>query len=461
MNDSKKWQCAVQWFVLLAVFLIYFSLSCFLPIIKAPDEVMRYDVARYIFEHHRLPAGYDEEIINELWGFSYAFTPYLPSALAAGIMAIVSVFNDSMTALIIASRFVNVLATTGCVGLGFIIGKKLFPKFESRLLYGVFIGTLPQLVFLAAYLNNDVFAVFTSMLILLGWLYGKERRWDIKSCLFLGFAISLCALTYYNAYAWILCSILYYFGTVMHDDGARGNVGDNIGYDTHDGAIENKRKYAIKHGLIIVLTVLALTGWFFIRNAIIYDGDFLGINAQKICGELHAIDELKPSNRPTWANQGKTLWNMLTETEWISYSVKSFFACFGALDIWVSAKYYVCYGIIILAAAAGFMYGCLKKRLKKENLLLYICCAVCTITPVILSAYNSYASDYQAQGRYFMPALPALMIYAAEGYNQLGGILSKKRWIVEVMAGALWLLCFIMIFVSVIVPQLYTGIFPK
>ncbi|MCM1049121.1 MAG: hypothetical protein NC433_11940 [Clostridiales bacterium] len=443
MNDSKKWQPVLQWLILLAVFIIYFSLSCFLPIVKAPDEVMRYDVARYIFEHHRLPAGYDEEIINELWGFSYAFTPYLPSVLAAGIMAIVSVFNDSITTLIIASRFVNVLAATGCVGLGFIIAKKLFPKFESRLLYGVLIGVLPQFVFLSAYLNNDVFAVFTSMLILLGWLYGKERHWDIKSCLFLGFAISLCILTYYNAYAWILCSILYYFVTVMRDD-----------------SIENKWQYAIKHGLIIALVVFLLTGWFFIRNALLYDGDFLGIDAQKACGEIYAIDELKPSNRPTWANQGRTLLNMLTETEWISYSVKSFFACFGALDIWVSAKYYVCYGIIILTAAAGFIYGGLKKRLKKENLLLYICCAVCIITPVILSIYNSYNSDYQAQGRYFMPALPALMIYVTEGYNQLGDILGGKRKTVEIMAGALWLLCFIMIFISVMVPQLYTGIFP-
>lgn len=462
MNDSKKWQCAVQWFILLAVFLIYFSLSCFLPIIKAPDEVMRYDVARYIFEHHRLPAGYDEEIINELWGFSYAFTPYLPSVLAAGIMAIVSIFNDSITALIIASRFVNVLAATGCVGLGFIIGKKLFPKFESRLLYSVFIGTLPQLVFLAAYLNNDIFAVFTSMLILLGWLYGKERHWDIRSCLFLGFAISLCALTYYNAYAWILCSILYYFGTVMRDDAddnVSGNAGGNIDSNT-GGTIDNKWKYAIKHGLIIALTVFVLAGWFFIRNALLYDGDFLGISAQKACGEIYAIDELKPSNRPTWANQGKTLWSMLTETEWISYSVKSFFACFGALDIWVSAKYYVCYGVIILSAVAGFIYGCLKKRLKKENLLLYICCAVCIITPVILSVYNSYNSDYQAQGRYFMPALPALMIYVVEGYNQLGDILGRKRKTVEIAVGVLWLLCFIMIFISVMVPQLYTGIFP-
>lgn len=442
MHDKQRKQRLAQWLIILTVFLIYFSLSCFLPIYKAPDEIMRYDVSAYIAEHHRLPVGSDEEIINELWGFSYAFTPYLPSLLAAGIMEIVSVFSSDAVVMVIASRFINVLAAACCVRLGFRIGEKLFPKAESRFLYSVFIGFLPQIAFLSAYLNNDVFAVFASMLILLGWLYGKERHWNYKSCLFLGFAISLCALTYYNAYAWIACSVLYYFGTVLQDE-----------------SIENKWKYAIGHGCVIGLTVLALAGWFFIRNAALYEGDFLGINAQKACGELYAVEALKPSNRMTWASEGKTIWNMLMETEWISYSAKSFFACFGALDIWVSAKYYLCYGGLMCTAAAGFAYGCLKRKGKCENRLLYICCALCMVIPVILSAYNSYSNDYQAQGRYLMPALPALVLCVTKGYQQIDGMLGKRRQYTAIAACTLWLLCFVMIFIKVMVPQLYIGIY--
>lgn len=442
MDCIQKRERLAQWLILLAVFSIYFSLSCFLPVYKAPDEVMRYDVSAYILEHHSLPAGYDEEIRNELWGFSYAFTPYLPSILAASIMALVSVFNSSLKVMIIASRFVNVMAATGCVWLGFKIGEKLFLRFESRLLYIVSIGFLPQIVFLAAYLNNDIFAVFTSMLILLGWLYGKEQHWNYKSCLFLGFGISLCALTYYNAYAWIVCSIFYYFGTVIQDKD-----------------IEEKLKYAIGHGCVIALTVFVLAGWFFIRNAVLYDGDFLGISAQKACGELYAVDALKPSNRLTWANEGKTIWNMLTETEWIKYSTKSFFACFGYLDIWVSLKYYICYEGLICISAAGALYGCLKRKGRTENLLLYICCAVCMVIPVMLSVVNSYFSDYQAQGRYLMPALPALMLCVVKGYQQIDDILGKRRQYAAIIVCALWLFCFAMIFVKVMVPQLYIGVY--
>lgn len=442
MADKQKKQRLAQWVIILAAFLIYFSLSCFLPVSKAPDEIMRYDISNYIFEHHSLPVGYDEEIRNGLWGFSYAFTPYLPSMLAAGIMAVVSVFDSSLKAMIIASRFVSVMAATGCVWLGFRIGEKLFPEFEDRMLYTVSIGFLPQLVFLAAYLNNDIFAVFTSMLILLGWLYGKERHWDYRSCLFLGLGLSLCALTYYNAYAWILCSILYYFGCILQD-----------------GSIEKKWKYVIVHVSAIALTVFALAGWFFIRNAFLYNGDILGIGAQKACGELYAVDALKPSNRATWANQGKTVWNMLAETEWIAYSVKSFFACFGALDIWVSLKYYICYGAIVCISGLGFLYGGIKRKWRTENLLLYICCVICMVIPIILSVINSYSSDYQAQGRYLMPALPALMLFVVKGIRQLDRLPGKRRQYAAITVCALWLLCFVMIFAKVMVPQLYVGIY--
>ena len=79
--------------------------------------------------------------------------------------------------------------------------------------------------------------------------------------------------------------------------------------------------------------------------------------------------------------------------------------------------------------------------------------------PVVLSAYNSYSSDFQAQGRYLMPALPALMIFVVKGYQQIDDILGKRRQYTAIAACALWLLCFVIIFVKVMIPQLYIGIY--
>lgn len=436
-------QNVVRWLILISAVAIYLSLACCLPISRAPDEGMRYDIARYIMEHHSLPAGYDEEIINKLWGFSYAFTPYLPSLLASGIMSVVSLVDSSATAVVIASRLVSVLSAIGCVCMSFRIGDRMFQGFENRLLYTVTICFLPQFAYLSAYLNNDVFAIFSSMLVLYGWLRGKDRGWDVRGCVFLGFSISLCALTYYNTYAWIMCSAIYFFGTVMH---VRGETPGQ------------KWKYAISRGCIIALTAFVLAGWFFIRNAVLYDGDFLGMNAMKACGELYAVDALKPSNRVTVASEGRTIWNMFMETEWIRYSVQSFFACFGNLTLWASLKYYICYESVVCAAAVGFVYGCVKKRVMSEDRLLYLCFAPCIALPVILSAVNSYSYDFQAQGRYWMPMLPALMLCVSKGFEQIDDAIGAKRRYVALSVCAAWIFCFVRIFVKVMIPYLYAGI---
>lgn len=440
---KEKWQLWAERAIILVAFVIYFSLSCYLPVEKAPDEYMRYDVTEYIFLHHRLPAGYAEEIRNPIWGFSYAFTPYLPSMLAAGLMGIASLFGGKGAMLVIASRFGNVLAATGATALAFRIGRKVFPGWDGSLLYAAGIGFLPQFVFLSAYLNNDIPAVFATMLILLGWLEGRERHWDCKSCLLLGTGISLCALTYYNAYGWILCSSLYFMVTVLRDK-----------------TLPKRGKHLALRGGMIAGVVFLLAGWFFIRNAVLYDGDFLGMKASLQYGEMYAQDEYKPSNRVTFENAGKSLQDMLEETEWLEDSIDSFFAVFGYMNIFVSQKYYDFYRLLSGVGIAGFLWGCIRKR-TRGNGLLYGCCVICMIIPVVLSAINSYSSDYQAQGRYFMPALPAMMLLVAQGYSWLEEefcFLKLKRHYLAFLVTLAWVAAFGRIFMKVMLPGLYTGI---
>lgn len=440
MKNVKKVQPWAELGIVLASFILYFSLSCFLPVDLAPDEYMRYEVTDYVFKHHELPVGSAEEIRNPIWGFSYAFTPYLPSILAAGVMGIVSLFGGNGVALTIASRFISVLAATGCTWLGLSIGKKIFPKWSSSLLYTLSISVLPQFVFLSAYLNNDAPAVFSAMLILFCWLIGKEKHWDYKSCILLGVGISLCALTYYNAYAWILCSVIYFAYTVLTDK-----------------SLQSKWKHLLTRGGIVTLVVLLLAGWFFIRNAVLYDGDFLGMDASKICGELYAQEEYKPSNRATFENMGKSIWDMLNETEWFDRSVDSFFAVFGYMNIFVSQRYYDFYRVILGIGLVGFLWGCIRTKAKGDG-VLYLCCVICMVTPVILSAVNSYSSDYQQQGRYFMPALPALVLLTTKGYSWIEETFKLKKPLLTLFICLAWFASFARLFVKVMVPQLYLGI---
>ncbi len=51
----------------------------------------------------------------------------------------------------------------------------------------------------------------------------------------------------------------------------------------------------MKKGLLVCVIVLILAAWWFIRNAILYDGDFLGMNASSVCAEIYAKKAYKPS----------------------------------------------------------------------------------------------------------------------------------------------------------------------
>lgn len=58
---------------------------------------------------------------------------------------------------------------------------------------------------------------------------------------------------------------------------------------------KKKGKYTdfVKKGLLVCVIVLMLAAWWFIRNAILYDGDFIGMNASTICAEKYAEKELQ------------------------------------------------------------------------------------------------------------------------------------------------------------------------
>ena len=57
------------------------------------------------------PGRMDEkEILNAIWGFSYGFTPYLPSIISFFFMKIASIFTTTPVHLLIAARLTSVLA---------------------------------------------------------------------------------------------------------------------------------------------------------------------------------------------------------------------------------------------------------------------------------------------------------------------------------------------------------------
>lgn len=419
---SIKRETVAELLFLFGLFCFYMMWTIIQPLNASPDEEMRYQVVQYIYEHGALPRGDDPSIINPVWGISYAFNPILSYIIGAGFMRAVSIFTTDAFALLIAARSVNVIC--GVVNAYFVlrIGKALFESYRAWL-FTILVTMLPGSVFLMSYVNTDAMAIMSTSMIIYAWIQGSKHGWNYKDCILLSFGIAFCALSYYNAYGFILCSIVFFGITLLMDAKKNGE------YRTF-----------IKRGSFVVVLVLLLIGWWFGRNYFLYDGDFLGRSASSACAELNAQPGFKPSDHLTPQRDGMTLWEMLklgyanTNMSWIELTGRSFVGRFGFLDIcmdaWIENLYL---GFVGLGLFCVLLHPIRVFGTSLRNGLFHWCMLISLIIPNCLSIYYSYTSDYQPQGRYSMPMLIPLMYFMSLGYKFLLDKLIKNDKIQQVV----------------------------
>ncbi len=430
----KKNKSAIIAIFLVCLFCYYFIWTISQPFNSCPDEGMKWDICKYIFENNKLPKGDEQAIRNPIWGISYAFQPILTYMIGAGFMKVASIFTMDKFSIVVAARLVSTVSMTLSIYFVIKIADKLFKDKEIyKILFVVFIAFQPITAFLASYINNDSTAVLATTMIIYLWILGLESNWKTKHCVLLGLAIGFCALTYYNAYGYILCSIILCLVSVTSNKMKTKDVWQKI--------------------LIVGLIAITFAGWWFVRNAILYNGDFLGINAQNECGDKYALHDYKPSTRLTLQKEGKSLIYMIVEKEWLNTTAVSFIGIFGYHTIMMSTKIYYCYLAIWVIGAIGclinfkelFMY---KKEEKNKYLLNYIFVAS-IIIPVLLSMYYSYASDYQPQGRYIMGIIVPFTYFLVKGIETLLEKFIKSEKIRNVIIIALMLLIIVISFKAI------------
>ena len=117
-------------------------------------------------------------------------------------------------------------------------------------------------MFLGMYQNNDSLSLLSVSLILLYFIDGLDTDWSLKSCIGLGIAISIGLLSYYFMYGWILMTVILCVVSVLRSERIKG---------------QEKGWFIAKRAALIAGICFLLAGWFFIRNAILHTGDFLGI----------------------------------------------------------------------------------------------------------------------------------------------------------------------------------------
>ena len=398
-------------------FLMYFLWSVIIPFNHAPDEAGRYLVPQYIFKYGLLPTGIEEEVRIPLWGFSYALTPILSYQVSAFLMKLTSFFSMNEHLLLLAARLASVLFSTGTVIFLLKISKKIFGNIFSYV-FVVMVAFLPQFTFISSYVNNDSLAIFSSAIIFYGWILCLENHWDLKSGIILAIGIAICALSYMNAYGFILCSLVLYIGTIV---------------------IEPKKnmKSMLKVGLIVLLVAFILAGWWFIRMAVLYHGDIFGLHIKNELGEIYATTDLKPSNIITPFKNGMTIRDMLvfgfTSGSWWTNTYDSFIGRFGYMSIRllpINYFFYSCIylvGIIMLFLRPCICFSDSKLILTNmKNKLWYLTILIAIIIPICLSIWFSYKIDYQPQGRYVMPIILPLMYLLTKGLEMGKDLFVKK-----------------------------------
>lgn len=402
---------------IIGILLLLIGWTVIQPLGGGPDEKMRYSIVQYIFVHLKLPHGGDPEILDRTWGFSYAFQPIFPYILSAIFVKIGSYFTMNGFLLLLCARFVNIILGTLMALYTRKLSKLIFKTALSQWLFTLLVVLLPMQLFMHTYVNTDSMALLSTVLIVYSWIKGCENNWNIKSCIVLAIGIILCAMSYYNAYGYILCSmILFLFCYVQ----------------LQKYKIKIDWVLLLKKGSIISIIVLIGIGWWFIRSYIIYDGDFLGLRIRDEYAEIYAIDSLKPSIHETFYNQGYSIWYMLRHSNFIVLTSKSFIAMFGNMAVGVYDWIYYGYLVLIVIGLLGMFIpqknrSYLTRLNDKQVILLHFNMFLCMIIPNVLNIWAAYSYDYQPQGRYSLPMLVSLMYFVSIGIHKVINRFVKKE----------------------------------
>ncbi|MBQ6354921.1 glycosyltransferase family 39 protein [Candidatus Saccharibacteria bacterium] len=377
---------------------------------------MKFKVVDYVANNMQLPHGADEAVRDAKYGSSYAFKPFVSYIFSGVLVHYARMFTQSFRIIVFAARLTSVAFIVGYAIMVILISKKLF-KGVWRALFAMIAVLIPQVLYIGGYLNNDSMALFAVAFIVYAWLVGLETKWSIKSCILLGIGVGICALSYYNAFGYILCSLVIFIITACQQ--------------------RTKLLKILGKGLIIFAIAFGLSGWHYIRNAILYNGDAFDFHTSKDYAEEYALPDYKPSGltRRTGAGRGIDFLDLDKKTDWYSTTLSSFFGRFGYMTTPINTMDYTVYKSIFTIGLVGtltyliyLIYYYVKKRRRMSRAKLKIpptkitfavIMGVSIIIPIVLSLLYSWNNDFQPQGRYLMSALIPLAYFVVMGYRFL------------------------------------------
>lgn len=378
--------------------------------ISPPDESNRMLIPQFIYKHGALPTGLEEEVRIQGCGFSYGLYNTLPYIFQGLFMRLVGLFTTSELALLYAARSVNLFFGMIMAWVVYKIGFRLFKDPRFRWLFCFAVMYLPESLFVHTYVNTDSCCMLSTAMILYALICAYQEKFNYKNCIWLSIGIILCSLSYYNAYGYILCSILLFIAFYLKKEGNK--------WVFHF-------KEMLHYGLFISAIVLIGAGWWFVRAYFVLDGDILGLRTKEQLALLYAIADTSPLN--TYSARGISVFQMLKENQFFQCLYDSFIAAYGSLSIRGNYWTYLSYKLFFGAGILGLIIPPFLSLLRKRNLpnfhfkkvFFHFNMILCMLLPLIIMIRYAYTMDYQHQGRYILPALIPIMYYTVRGIEKL------------------------------------------
>lgn len=403
-----------------------------------PDEHARYLIPRYICRYGKIPTGFEEEVRIPTYGFSYGLYNVFPYIVQGYLMRFVSLFTRSEAALLYTARLVNVFSGLAMAVMVYLTARMLFTDRRYGWLFCFAVMYLPQNLFLHTYVNTDSMCMLAVAMMVYALVRGYRQGFSRGCCLWLSGGIILCALSYYNAYGYILSSIFLFLAYFIRKK---------------NGRLSCEWKEMLKKGSFISVVVLLGISWWFIRSYILYDGDILGLKTRERMAGIYAEDIVNPLSGNTYKQQGYTILEMMKEKNFAECVFYSFVAAFGSVSIVGNIWLYRFYKVFF---AAGLMSFCLiRRKMSPEEkghrgirAFFHLNMLFCIAMPVILLIHYAYTMDYQDQGRYILPALIPFMYYVTEGLRRLvnlkrvpgvAGNIVTAFVLLGILAGTIWM----------------------
>jgi 4-amino-4-deoxy-L-arabinose transferase-like glycosyltransferase len=402
---------------LLLIVAVYFVVATLYavrtPIWQNPDEPAHFNYIRTIWETKQLPVlqmgdyphDYLQEIVADKFPADMSIDPIryeshqppLYYALAAPIYGLVQ--GWPLNAQVLTLRLLSVFFGACLLAVSYLLFRLVFPENAwLALLACGFAAAIPMNVAVSAAVNNDPLAnlLLASTMLLILWAVrraqqGKSDAW--RQWLLGGVVLGLAMLTKTTTYAAIPVGVVALI------------------WQWRQRTL-SFRSLAAQAGAFFG-PALALNVPWYVRNALVYGGtDILGL------ARHNAIVLGQPTTADWLAQMG---WGGLAKA-FVGTTFRSFWGQFGWMGVLVDERIYQGLGLLSALLFLGFLLFLLRASVNRYLLSRYQWMALALLgvwfasTAVLYLWYN--LQFVQHQGRYLFPALPAIALAMALGFQE-------------------------------------------